>query len=167
MNTCIVFIVSTLAIEASENARTLLCTLRCVIMYRHCPAEPNMQGFEVFRNLNTVTWSRQLGIWVNISKTWGQLPGDTRVTWTRVLIIQMKWAVIHILIWFFFKLTLFSTSEMFLVKFVHLAQKIPSFEVVATNMPCPQVFNFFFNWRKIALQCCIGFCFSATQISHN
>ena len=51
--------------------------------------------------------------------------------------------VIHILIWFFFKLTLFSTSEMFLVKFIHLAHKIPSFEVVATNTPCPQVFNYF------------------------
>ena len=52
-------------------------------------------------------------------------------------------AIIHILIWFFFKLTLFGTSEMFLVKCIHPAQKIPSFEVVATNTPCPQVFNFF------------------------
>ena len=27
--------------------------------------------------------------------------------------------------------------------------------------------NLFFNWRKIALQCCIGFCHTAVQISHN
>ena len=25
----------------------------------------------------------------------------------------------------------------------------------------------FFNWRKITLQCCVGFCYTTTQISHN
>ena len=28
-------------------------------------------------------------------------------------------------------------------------------------------FNLFFNWRKIALQCCVGFCRTTAQISHN
>ena len=28
-------------------------------------------------------------------------------------------------------------------------------------------FKLFFNWRKTALQCCIGFCHTTTQISHN
>jgi len=28
-------------------------------------------------------------------------------------------------------------------------------------------FNLFFNWRKIALQYCVGFYHTATQISHN
>ena len=27
--------------------------------------------------------------------------------------------------------------------------------------------SFFFNWRKIALQCCVGFCHMTVQISHN
>ena len=27
--------------------------------------------------------------------------------------------------------------------------------------------KFIFNWGKIALQCCVGFCFTAMQISHN
>ena len=27
--------------------------------------------------------------------------------------------------------------------------------------------HLFFNWRKIALQCCIGFCWTIMQISHN
>ena len=26
--------------------------------------------------------------------------------------------------------------------------------------------NLFFNWRKIALQCCVGFCHTTMQISH-
>ena len=29
------------------------------------------------------------------------------------------------------------------------------------------LFNLFFNLRKIALQCCDGFCHTTTQISHN
>ena len=28
-------------------------------------------------------------------------------------------------------------------------------------------FKKFFDWRKVALQCCIGFCHTTTQISHN
>ena len=27
--------------------------------------------------------------------------------------------------------------------------------------------NLFFNWTKIALQCCVGLCCTITQISHN
>ena len=27
-------------------------------------------------------------------------------------------------------------------------------------------FNLFFNWDKIALQCCVGFCHTTTHISH-
>ena len=27
--------------------------------------------------------------------------------------------------------------------------------------------NLFFNWGKIALQCCVGFCHTTMQISHN
>ena len=27
--------------------------------------------------------------------------------------------------------------------------------------------NLFFNWRKISLQCCLGFCCTTAQISHN
>ena len=26
---------------------------------------------------------------------------------------------------------------------------------------------YFFNWRKVALQCCVGFCHTTMQISHN
>ena len=36
---------------------------------------------------------------------------------------------------------------------------------------CPDAFFFFFNlflnWRKFALQCCVGFCHTTTQISRN
>ena len=28
-------------------------------------------------------------------------------------------------------------------------------------------FNLFFNWGKIALQCCVGFCHTTADISHN
>ena len=27
--------------------------------------------------------------------------------------------------------------------------------------------KFIFNWRKIALQCCVGFCHTTMRISHN
>lgn len=29
------------------------------------------------------------------------------------------------------------------------------------------IFNLFFNWRKITLQCCVCFCCTTMQISHN
>ena len=42
----------------------------------------------------------------------------------------------------------------------HVAREIGNFHL-DRNSFC------FFNWRMIALQCCVGFCLTTTRISHN
>ena len=41
------------------------------------------------------------------------------------------------------------------------------FNLSDTCLMTVSFFNLFFNWRKIALQCYVGFCRTTTQMSHN
>ena len=46
-----------------------------------------------------------------------------------------------------------------------LSTLAPMIKYICTQI-LPALFSFIFNWRRIALQCCVGFCHTAAWISH-